>query len=57
MELDVKSEDKGTCLFLMLNPSKADQNISDKTVDKCKTFARKWDYDTLWICNLFGWAL
>ena len=54
VELDVKSEDKGTCLFLMLNPSKADQNISDKTVDKCKTFARKWDYDTLWICNLFA---
>ena len=54
VELDVKSEDKGTCLFLMLNPSKANQDISDNTANRCKEFAQQWGYKTLKICNLFA---
>ena len=54
-EIDVTNEDKGTCLFLMLNPSTADQDCPDNTVTKCKGFAQQWRYKTLWICNLFGY--
>ena len=43
----------GICLFLMLNPNKADWNRSDATIDRCKYFAREWGYRTLQVCNLF----
>ena len=46
-------EDSRICLFLMLNPNKADNNRSDETVDRCKSLAREWGCDTLWVCNLF----
>jgi hypothetical protein len=38
----------------MLNPSTADETKSDPTVTRCKGFARKWGYDSLWVCNLFA---
>ena len=43
----------GICLFLMLNPNKADHDRSDETVNRCKRLAQQWGYGTLWVCNLF----
>lgn len=45
--------DNGICLFLMLNPNKADEEQSDATVERCKYLACAWGYHILWICNLF----
>ena len=44
----------GVCMFLMLNPSTADEVRSDPTVTRCKGFARSWGYGSLWVCNLFA---
>ena len=44
----------GVCMFLMLNPSTADETKSDPTVTRCKGFARGWGYGSLWVCNLFA---
>ena len=48
------SDADGICMFLMLNPSKADEVRSDQTVTKSKGFAELWGYGTLWVCNLFA---
>ena len=45
---------RGTCLFLMLNPSTANESKLDPTVTRCKGFAQRWAYRTLWVCNLFA---
>ena len=46
----------GTCLFLMLNPGtkKGQEERNHKTRDKCRDFATKWGYSTLWTCNQFA---
>ena len=44
----------GVCMFVMLNPSKADETRSDPTVTRCKRFAARWGYGALWVCNLFA---
>ena len=44
----------GVCMFLMLNPSTADEVRSDRTVTRCKGFARSWGYGSLWVCNIFA---
>ena len=44
----------GVCMFLMLNPSAADEAKSDPTVTRCKRFAARWGYGALWVCNLFA---
>ena len=44
----------GVCMFLMLNPSNADEVRSDPTVTRCKGFARSWGYGSLWVCNIFA---
>lgn len=43
----------GVCLFLMLNPNKADHDRSDETIDRCKRLAQECGYGTLWVGNLF----
>ena len=48
------SDADGICMFLMLNPSKADEVQSDPTVTRAKGFARSWGYGTLWVCNIFA---
>ena len=49
-----RADGDGVCLFLMLNPSEADEQKSDHTITKCKGFVRRWGYGTLWVCNLFA---
>ena len=48
------SRGKGTCLFIMLNPSTADESKLDPTVTRCIKFAKEWKYETVWICNLYA---
>lgn len=39
-----EQKDKGTCLFLMLNPSDTDEEEPDPTVRTCLKFAKQWGY-------------
>jgi len=41
--------------FIMLNPSTADQNKNDPTVERCERRAREWGFDGLTVTNLFAW--
>ncbi|MEH2205049.1 MAG: DUF1643 domain-containing protein [Nostoc sp.] len=41
--------------FVMLNPSKADDNQDDPTLNKCIKFAHHWDYGSLEVVNLFAY--
>tara|TARA_B100001029_G_scaffold24619_1_gene17226 strand:+ start:2889 stop:3341 length:453 start_codon:yes stop_codon:yes gene_type:complete len=40
-------------LFIMLNPSSADEDIDDATTTKVIRFSKKWGYGGLHICNLY----
>lgn len=48
------SDESGRVLMVMLNPSKADETVSDPTVTRCIGFARQWGIGELVVCNLFG---
>lgn len=47
-------ESKGICMFLMLNPSTADDIDNDATVERCERRARQMGYGGLVVCNLFA---
>jgi hypothetical protein len=42
------------CLFIMCNPSTADDVKNDPTLSRCCNYARNWGYGRLIVCNLFG---
>jgi hypothetical protein len=42
------------CVWVMLNPSKADRRVDDATIKKCMRFARKWGYGGVLVLNLYG---
>ncbi|MDB9349859.1 DUF1643 domain-containing protein [Nodularia spumigena] len=42
--------------FVMLNPSKADENDHDPTLYKCIKFAHNWHYGSLEVVNLFAYV-
>ena len=43
---------KGTVMFVMLNPSKADESRDDPTIGRCTGFAKLWGYGLLYAVNL-----
>lgn len=43
------------CLFIMLNPSKADGKEDDATIRRCVSFADGWGFSGLVVCNLFAY--
>ena len=44
----------GTCAFIMLNPSTADETANDPTIRRCIGFAQSWGFSHLIIGNLFA---
>ena len=45
---------RGRLLFVMLNPSKADETRDDATIRRCIGFAERWGYGEMEVANLFG---
>jgi len=41
-------------MFLMLNPSTADETVDDRTIMKCQSFAHRWGYGGISVYNLFA---
>jgi hypothetical protein len=44
------------CLFVMLNPSTADEVENDATIRRCIDFCRRWGYAQLRVVNLFAYC-
>jgi hypothetical protein len=46
--------DRGTALFLMVNPSTADATLDDPTIRRCRGFARLWGCTGIAVANLYA---
>lgn len=44
----------GYVLFIMLNPSTADETKDDPTIKRCIGFAQRWGYEEMCVVNLFA---
>ena len=44
-----------SALFIMLNPSTADDTADDPTIRRCVGFAKAWKYEQLSVVNLFAY--
>lgn len=42
-------------LFVMLNPSTADANANDPSVERCQRRAIRLGFGSLFVCNIFAW--
>jgi len=47
-------KNKPLCLFIMLNPSTADDKKDDRTIKKCIFFAKKFGFGGFYVVNLFS---
>lgn len=45
----------GTLLYVMLNPSTADERQNDPTIERCERRARAMGFGAFAVANLFGW--
>ena len=45
---------RGTCAFVGLNPSTADEDGPDPTVKRCMNYAARWGYGRFVMLNLFA---
>jgi hypothetical protein len=45
---------EGTCVFIGLNPSTADETQDDPTIRRCIRYAREWGYARLVMLNLYA---
>lgn len=43
------------CVFVMLNPSTATEEVLDRTVSRCVRFARGWGHGSLEVVNVFAY--
>ena len=48
-------ETKPHAMFIMMNPSTADQEVDDRSVAKCCRFARTWGYGGIYVGNIFAY--
>ena len=46
--------DKPALMFIMLNPSTADEQEDDPTIRRCVGFAKAWGFGGISVCNLFA---
>jgi len=46
--------EKSMVLFIMLNPSKADEYKDDPTIRRCKKLAHGWGYGGMYVGNLYA---
>ncbi len=45
---------KNYCVFIGMNPSGADEDAVDRTVNRCINFARDWGFGALYMLNSFA---
>lgn len=51
---DIPGGTEKRVLFVMLNPSTADERVDDPTIRRCVGFARQWGFRHLRVVNLFA---
>ena len=49
-----KWSEKPTIVWIMLNPSVADEKRDDKTISKCMKFSKSWGYGGFYVLNLYS---
>ncbi|MFD2924758.1 DUF1643 domain-containing protein [Halobacillus naozhouensis] len=49
-----ESKAKANITFVMLNPSTADADICDSTLNRCVNYTKRWGYGGMYIVNLFA---
>ena len=47
-------DNKKTVTFVMLNPSYADVDVCDRTINRCVEFSKYWGYGKMNVVNLFA---
>jgi hypothetical protein len=55
LERDLGILGSGVLLFIMLNPSTADEFHDDPTLKRCIVFGQRWGFRTLLVGNLYAW--
>lgn len=52
---EIAHPERGTVLFIMLNPSTADATQDDPTIRRCRGFARAWGCAGIAVANLYAY--
>lgn len=55
LPFDEKEKSDRTLCFIMLNPSTADATVDDPTIKRCRNYAVRWEYQHLFVVNLFAY--